>query len=73
MKVSADGRSDWCRFALAVSIAPFFDRAIQYTSSRLNISRRNSFGLYLIALGTCTSLLVFGSIAIFAGPGAFAR
>ena len=61
------------RFALAVSIAPIFEKAIQYTSRRLNISKRNSFGLYLILLGTCTSILVFGSIAIFAGPQAFAR
>jgi hypothetical protein len=61
------------RFALAVSIAPVFEKAIQYTSSRLNISKRNSFGLYLILLGTCTSILVFGSIAVFAGPQAFAR
>lgn len=57
------------RFALAVSMAPLFDRFI----NSLPVSRKKAFGIYLVLLGTLTSVCVFGSIAVFAGPQAFSR
>jgi hypothetical protein len=61
------------RFTLAVAVAPAFDRFITWTQSMTGWSRRNAFGAFLFLLGSVTSLLVFGSIAVFAGPVAFAR
>lgn len=61
------------RFSLAVAIAPIFDRFISWTQKTTGWSRRNAFGAFLFLLGSLTSLLVFGSIAVFAGPIAFAR
>ena len=57
------------RFALAVSLAPLFDNFLD----ALPMSRRNAFGVYLLLLGSFTSICVFGSIAMMAGPQAFAR
>ncbi|KAK9841801.1 hypothetical protein WJX81_004041 [Elliptochloris bilobata] len=61
------------RFSLAIAIAPLFDRFITWTQNATGWSRRNAFGAFLFLLGTVTSVLVFGSIAVFAGPIAFAR
>ncbi len=61
------------RFSLALVMAPAFDNFMNMLSSRLRISKRNAFGIYLFILGTATSVLVFGSIRILAGPLAYAR
>ena len=57
------------RFALALSMAPFFDRFI----TSLPMSRKKAFAVYLVLLGTVTTVCIFGSIAVFAGPQAFSR
>ena len=61
------------RFSLSVFLAPVFDNFITAVQERTGWSRRSAFGFYLFLLGTSTFALVFGSIAIFAGPLAFAR
>ena len=57
------------RFALAVSMAPLFDKFM----NSMPMSKKKAFAVYLVLLGTITSLCVFGSIAVFAGPQAFSR
>lgn len=57
------------RFALAVSMAPLFDKFMD----SMPMSKKKAFAVYLVLLGTITSLCVFGSIAAFAGPQAFSR
>lgn len=61
------------RFSLALALSPAFDCFITWTHNRTGFSRRNAFGVYLTLLGTLSSLLIFGSIFMFAGPLAFAR
>ena len=61
------------RFSVAIAIAPLFDRFITWIQTVTGWSRRNAFGAFLFLLGSGTSLLVFGSIAVLAGPLAFAR
>ena len=61
------------RFSVAIAIAPLFDRFITSIQKVTGWSRRNAFGAFLFLLGSGTSLLVFGSIAVLAGPLAFAR
>lgn len=61
------------RFSLALAMAPVFDKFINQLALRLHISKRNAFGVYLFILGTVTSVLIFGSIRIFAGSLAYAQ
>lgn len=61
------------RFTLSLAMAPFFDGIINFLQRKTGWKKRNAFGLYLAMFGTVTSVLVFGSIGIFAGPAAFAR
>lgn len=62
------------RFSVALAMAPLFDKFIDNIQTHFNFSnRRDAFGVYLVILGTLTSVLVFGSIRIFGGPNAFAR
>jgi hypothetical protein len=62
------------RFSLALALAPLFDRFIDAIQQQLKLAnRRDAFGVYLIILGTVTSVLVFGSVRMFGGPTAFAR
>lgn len=61
------------RFSVALAMAPLFEMGLTRISRATGFSRRNSFGVYLFILGSLTSLLVFGSIFLFAGPLAYAR
>ncbi len=61
------------RFSVALAMAPLFEKGLTRISRATGFSRRNSFGVYLFLLGSVTSLLVFGSIFVFAGPLAYAR
>eukprot|EP00884_Botryococcus_braunii_P009355 jgi/Botrbrau1/18420/Bobra.0072s0012.1 len=62
------------RFSLALAMAPLFDKFIDAIQTHFKFSnRRDAFGVYLVILGTLTSVLVFGSIRVFGGPHAFAR
>ena len=61
------------RFSLALAMAPLFEKGMSKISAVTGFSRRNAFGVYLFILGSVTSILVFGSIFVFAGPLAYAR
>ena len=61
------------RLTLALGMAPAFDRILIFIQNWTGWNKRNAFGLYLVCFGSLTSLFVFGSIYIFAGPVAFAR
>lgn len=61
------------RLTLALAMAPAFDKVLEGIQRRTGWNKRNAFGLYLFFFGSMTSLLVFGSIYLFAGPTAFAR
>lgn len=61
------------RLTIALGMAPAFDRILTFIQNRTGWNKRNAFGLYLACFGTLTSLFVFGSIYLFAGPMAFAR
>ncbi|KAK9916626.1 hypothetical protein WJX75_005064 [Coccomyxa subellipsoidea] len=61
------------RFSVALAMAPLFEKGISTISRTTGFSRRNAFGVYLFILGSVTSILVFGSIFVFAGPLAYAR
>eukprot|EP00208_Stichococcus_sp_RCC1054_P002796 CAMPEP_0206139412 /NCGR_PEP_ID=MMETSP1473-20131121/5911_1 /ASSEMBLY_ACC=CAM_ASM_001109 /TAXON_ID=1461547 /ORGANISM="Stichococcus sp, Strain RCC1054" /LENGTH=212 /DNA_ID=CAMNT_0053533197 /DNA_START=203 /DNA_END=842 /DNA_ORIENTATION=+ len=56
------------RFALAVSMAPVFDKLVNAVQRSLGGSRQKAFAACIALLGVVTSVLVFGSIYIFAGP-----
>ncbi|BDA41122.1 hypothetical protein COCOBI_01-7770 [Coccomyxa sp. Obi] len=61
------------RFSVALAMAPLFEKGISAISRATGFSRRNAFGVYLFILGSVTSILVFGSIFVFAGPLAYSR
>ena len=61
------------RFSVALAMAPLFEKGISAISRATGFSRRNAFGVYLFILGSVTSILVFGSIFVFAGTLAYAR
>lgn len=60
------------RFSLALAMAPVFDRFINWVQQQTKWKRQNAFAGYLFLLGSVTSITVFGSIRLFAGPIAFA-
>lgn len=60
------------RFSLALFMAPVFDRFINWVQKQTQFKRQNAFAVYLFLLGSITSISVFGSIRLFAGPMAFA-
>ncbi|DBA71282.1 TPA: hypothetical protein ACH3X2_011099 [Trebouxia sp. C0005] len=60
------------RFSLALFMAPVFDKFINWVQQRAQFKRQNAFAVYLFLLGSITSISVFGSIRLFAGPLAFA-
>jgi len=49
-----------------------FDKFINWVQQRTQFKRQNAFAVYLFLLGSITSVSVFGSIRLFAGPLAFA-
>ena len=61
------------RLTLALAMAPAFDKILVFLQNQTGWNKRNAFGLYLFLFGGTTSILVFGSIRLFAGPLAFAR
>lgn len=60
------------RFSLALFMSPVFDKFINRVQQRSQFKRQNAFAVYLFLLGSITSVSVFGSIRLFAGPLAFA-
>ena len=60
------------RFSLAIAMSPVFDQFINWVQQRTKWKRQNAFAVYLFLLGSITSIAVFGSIRLFAGPIAFA-
>ncbi|KAL0051786.1 hypothetical protein WJX82_002085 [Trebouxia sp. C0006] len=60
------------RFSLALFMSPVFDKFINWVQQRTQFKRQNAFAVYLFLLGSITSVSVFGSIRLFAGPLAFA-
>ena len=60
------------RFSLALFMSPVFDKFINWVQQRTQFKRQNAFAVYLFLLGSITSVGVFGSIRLFAGPLAFA-
>ena len=60
------------RFSLALAMAPVFDKFINFVQHKTQFKRQNAFAVYLCLLGSVTSICVFGSIRLFAGPMAFA-
>lgn len=60
------------RFSLALAMAPVFDKFINFVQHKTHFRRQNAFAIYLSLLGSVTSICVFGSIRVFAGPLAFA-
>ena len=60
------------RFSLALFMSPVFDKFINWVQQRTQFKRQNAFAVYLFLLGSVTSVSVFGSIRLFAGPLAFA-
>ena len=57
----------------ALALAPLFDRFISFVEARTGLSRGGAFGVYIALLGITTCTLVFGSIFLACGPGAYAR
>ena len=61
------------RLSAALTLAPLFDRFISFVEARTGLSRGGAFGVYIALLGITTCTLVFGSIFLACGPGAYAR
>ncbi|DBA87717.1 TPA: hypothetical protein ACH3X1_004720 [Trebouxia sp. C0004] len=60
------------RFSLALFMSPVFDKFINWVQQKTQFKRQNAFAVYLVLLGSITSVGVFGSIRLFAGSLAFA-
>ena len=61
------------RLSAALAMAPLFDKFITTVEKRAGMSRGAAFGVYIALLGLTTCTLVFGSIFLACGPGAYAR
>lgn len=61
------------RFALAVAMAPAFDGFMNFVQRRFQCRRQTAFAVYIALLGITTTVSVFGSIYVFAGPLAYSR
>jgi len=55
------------RFALAMAMAPAFDKVINWLSDKLRIGKVQAFGVLLFALAVTTTTCLFSAIYLFGG------